>query len=75
MSTTGTFRLYVVTCYKGKVKHTVRVRAKDRRRAKLLAKRKLGPDINVVLALPYTQHMKRSREKQPVTEPLSSQTV
>ena len=63
MAVTGKFRLYVVTCYKGGVKHTVRVKALDRRRAKHCARRKLGSEIEVVLALPYSDHLKRVREQ------------
>ena len=60
MATKGTtYHLFVVSFYKGKVKQTVRVKALDKRRAKHMAKRKMGNDINIVSALRWADHMKR----------------
>lgn len=61
MATTKDYHLFVVTCYKNEVKQTVRVKAPDKRRAKHMAKRKLGNDISIVAALRWQEHMKRVR--------------
>lgn len=64
-----TYFYYVVSYLKGKQKHTIQVRATDKRRAKLLARRKLGPEVKILVAFKRVEHQKRFAGSLPAAQP------
>jgi hypothetical protein len=59
MATAAKYHLFVITYHREKVKQTIRVRALDKRRAKNLAKRRLGDGIKILSAFRWEEHQKR----------------
>jgi len=59
MASAGNYHLFVITYHRGEIKQTIRVRALDKRRAKNLAKRRLGSEIKILSAFRWNEHQKR----------------
>lgn len=59
MATSGKYHLFVVTFHRDKIKQTIRLRALDRRKAKNLAKRRLGTEIKILSVFRWADHLKR----------------
>ncbi len=64
MATAGLYHVFVITFHRDQVKQTIRVRAQDKRKAKNLAKRRLGTDIKILSAFRWVEHQKRLLVKQ-----------